>query len=483
MGPHPDRVYMFGARYAELSQEDLPPIKPATELRVLGDPLTTDTWIGKVVAVNPGFGVDNYINYHVDNGDTRSAVAGFCKRVAVDIPSAVQSSQDDFFMFVRNWCESNLKPLPADTDFSVDNWLAHTDYTESRKTVLRDIAAEHVTPRRVDRECCKSFIKDEFYDGVKYARTINARTDWFKAYCGPMFKQIESVIFKDAAFIKYIPVSERPKYISERLVGHTHVSTSDFKSFEGSFTPRIIRNVEGYMYQHMLQSCPEMAARMQDVIRVMTARNCLKFRRFHGKVNGVRMSGEMCTSLGNGFTNMMLMKYYCHKTHNECVSIFEGDDGIHLSKDKFLDPVAFFAKLGFNLDFARATSVQTAKFCGARFDDDLNCQIDAVKTILNTPWLKSAYTESSPDVLVSLLKARAMSILYRCPHCPIVSSFAHWIMRAATGFKPRIEALNNYQRKYMTNAVNTYKFVLPSISMGARVQYATTFGMSLFRKR
>jgi len=479
MGPPPDRLYMFGARHAELLREQLPKVKASTDIRVALEPLTCDVHVGHVVAVNPMFGINDYINYHADGSDTVTAVAGFCKRVAVETPHANADLFEEFHQFVVHWCGENLTPLAPSTDFDIETWLAATNYKETRKQQLRDIASTFVEPSRRERESCKSFVKDEFYDGIKHARTINARSDWFKAYCGPMFKQIEHELFQDPAFIKYVAVADRPDYIRKRMLGYSYVSTSDFKSFEGSFSPKMIRKIEGHMYMYMLSRCPDMQHRMHKVIKVMTSRNVLKFKGFKGSVSGVRMSGEMCTSLGNGFTNMMLMKFYCHKTNNDCISVFEGDDGLHLSREPFQEPTKFFAQLGFNLDFAKAASIQEAKFCGSRFDDNLNTHIDAVKVMLNTPWLKSIYHKANISTLKSLLKARAMSILYRCPNCPIVSSFAHWILRATVGVRARAEQGTPYMANLMREVFLKYKYSNPVISMSARCQYARTFGISV----
>lgn len=469
---------MFGARYGELCQDPLPDVKSGTTIVVRESSITTSSTIGKVVAVNLRCGVANYCNYHVDQDDSPTVVAGFIKRVAVNVKGGDRCFQDEFFKFVRIWVESNLKPLPPDTDFDFELWLAESRYPESRKKQLRAVRDEYVLSSWKERTLCKSFIKDEFYDGIKYARTINARADWFKTFSGPLFKAIEHVIFQMPCFVKYIPVSERTRYVAETLVGGGFVSTSDFKSFEGSFSPKIIRNCEGFMYRYMLRNCPLQQSQMETIIRVLCGRNQLCFKRVRGTVKGVRMSGEMCTSLGNGFTNMMLMLFYCFKTNNQCVSCFEGDDGIHLSKRPFEDPVGFFSKLGFNLDFSRAASLGDAKFCGVSFDDQFNAQINCRKVLLNTTWMKSCYASAGYGKLMSLLRARALSLLYRVPNCPVVSAYGHWLERCTKNFRPQVGLVTNYEREILLQSFSS-KFLAPLISAEARETYARVYGVSV----
>jgi hypothetical protein len=469
---------MLGSRYGELFQDPLPRVKSGTTIDITSSSIGSLACIGKAVAVNPNCGVSNYCSYHVDQNDKPTIVAGFIKRVAVDTKAADKVLRREFYDFVRDWVCANLSPLRSGVNFDIDHWLDNTNYSESRKQQLRDVEARFDIPTHNTRTRCKSFIKDEFYEDVKYARTINARADWFKVYSGPLFKAIEHEVFKMPCFVKYIPVSQRPSYVAELMQGSGFVSTSDFKAFEGSFSPKTVRNVEGYMYKYMLSNNPVQLAMMHQIVNVLCGRNNLYFKNVKGSVKGVRMSGEMCTSLGNGFTNLMLVKFYCYKTGNTCLSVIEGDDGLHLSKDPFINPSEFFMRLGFQLDFKRFDSVNDASFCGVSFDANNNAQVDCRKPLLNTTWLKQDYVQANDKKLMSLLRARGLSLLHRLPGCPVVTQYALMILRWTLGVKPLLGVSNNYEKNQFLSLMKAVP-VLVEPDCDARMQYERNYKVNV----
>jgi hypothetical protein len=469
---------MLGSRYGELFQDPLPRVKSGTTIDVASTSVGSRADIGKAVAVNPNCGVSNYINYHVDQTNKPTIVAGFIKRVAVYTESDDKVLRGEFYDYVRDWVRNNLVPLQSSYDFSFEHWLENTNYSEKRKQQLRDIDARFVIPAHNPRTRCKSFIKDEFYEDVKYARTINSRADWFKINSGPLFKAIEQEIFKMPCFVKYVPASKRPSHVADLMQGSGFVSTSDFKAFEGSFSPKTVRNVEGYMYKYMLSNNPVQLAMMHQIVNVLCGRNNLHFKNVKGSVKGVRMSGEMCTSLGNGFTNLMLVKFYCYKTGNSCISVIEGDDGLHLSKNPFDNPSEFFKRLGFQLDFKRFNSVNDASFCGVSFDKCNNAQVDCRKPLLNTTWLKQHYVRANTKKLMSLLRARGLSLLHRLPGCPVVTQYAMMILRWTMGVKPLLGVSSNYEKNQYLSLMKVAP-VLVEPNHDARVQYERNYNVTV----
>jgi hypothetical protein len=54
---------------------------------------------------------------------------------------------------------------------------------------------------------CSSFVKDEHYEGWKYPRLINSRSDQFKVFIGPTIKAMEHLVYSHLPeFIKHVPV-------------------------------------------------------------------------------------------------------------------------------------------------------------------------------------------------------------------------------------------------------------------------------------
>jgi hypothetical protein len=158
------------------------------------------------------------------------------------------------------------------------------------------------------------FVKSEFYELFKHFRMINARCDTFKASVGPVFKVIEHEIFKNPAFIKKIPVMERPEYICNRILkgGGLYMET-DYSSFESLFTPQLMRSCEMIMYKYMSRDLLGGTTWFSLVERTITGTNAISNKYFKAWVEGKRMSGEMNTSLGNGFSNLMIMKFVLAK--------------------------------------------------------------------------------------------------------------------------------------------------------------------------
>ncbi len=78
------------------------------------------------------------------------------------------------------------------------------------------------------------------------------------------------------------------------------------------------------------------------------------------------MSGEMNTSLGNGFSNLMFMLYACEIQGIECDGIVEGDDGafaLSLKPGQKFDE-SIFAEMGLTIKLEKHTDLMSMSFCG-----------------------------------------------------------------------------------------------------------------------
>lgn len=142
------------------------------------------------------------------------------------------------------------------------------------------------------------------------------------------------------------------------------------------------------------------------------------------------MSGEMNTSLGNGFTNLMFIKFICYKKFGVDVTAFvEGDDGIFsppgpVSDQDFLD-------CGLLCKLIDANQKITSPFCGIIFNYTDNVNItNPIKVILKTPWLHKKYVTSSKIIRLQLLKSKSLSLLWQYPGCPITQSYGLWLLKS-----------------------------------------------------
>lgn len=268
-------------------------------------------YVKKPMAATTGFHVTDASMVYTDQQSPTCFAAAMVKRVGSETNKTDKKIMRKFERFVKNFLEQNLEPLAYETDFELDTWLEKTHYTQQRKDDLRKIWRENLG-HFMDKETTevKCFLKDECYSDFKYARAIMARSDLFKCYYGPYIKAIEEEVYKLPWFIKHVPECERPKHLTDMLhMDGVNYFVSDHTSFEAAFTPEIMRATEfqlySYMTKHLIQGNADF---MRMNYKVLGQINNITSRLGQAKCTG-RMSGEMCTSLGNGFANLMSMLF------------------------------------------------------------------------------------------------------------------------------------------------------------------------------
>jgi len=433
---------------------------------------------------------------HCCSWDPWTMVAGVRKRFAMRPPKANKKVIRGFQRFVKKWIRKNLTPVRFDADTSVETWLEKTDYPEWRKKELRDcwekclaMGGIYAVPKF---RKCKSFMKDECYVEWKFARGINARSDEFKCAVGPIFRLIEEVVFKRAEFIKKIPVAERPQYIKDRLwsLGGTYVAT-DYSSFEALFTKEVQNSCEMQLYRYMSSEVADGKEWMSLVHSTMTGMNTCQYKWFTVKLPATRMSGEMCTSLGNGFTNLMLMLYMCKRAGcKDVVGVVEGDDGLFRMRGK-PPSVEDFAEIGMVIKADIHTSLTTASFCGLVFDieDQVNV-VDIRKVLAGFGWTSAKYVEARASKLEHLMRSKALSLLYQYPGCPVLQAFGRHILRLTSKYSLRqsvqvaMRNANVYERqrlREMAEALERRKWELPfrEVPMNTRFLVEQLYGVSV----
>lgn len=189
-------------------------------------------------------------------------------------------------------------------------------------------------------------------------------------------------------------------------------------------------HLEFVMYKYMARFLPDGRAFLSLCDQVIAGRNTCKFKYLTVKIDATRMSGEMNTSLGNGFSNLMLMLFACHKVGSSDVRGFiEGDDGLFTMRGS-VPTTEFFARLGFTIKLVEHQRISTASFCGMVFheEDQINLT-NPLKVLSKLAWCSPAYTRAKDSKLLMLLKAKALSNAYQYPQCPIVAASVRWVLR------------------------------------------------------
>jgi hypothetical protein len=366
----------------------------------------------------------------MDSNDPTTVSCAFKQRLFRDTPKIDSKELLSFARFVGKYVRSHydrVEPL------GFEEWLEGTSYNEQRKEQLRKIRSDDEFCRPTIKRCqhIDTFVKTESYPEYKHARMINSRCDSFKVWSGPWFKAIEKMVYADHHFIKHVPVKDRPALINGLKQAGLHYFETDYTSFEASFAPSLMRACECQLYSHAMGYTED----SKFLNAVITGPNKMRTRSgCKATVRGRRMSGDMCTSLGNGFTNLMLALYFADKHGLVLDGYVEGDDGIFATKDVLRS--ADFAKLGFNIKIKEVDDPCCASFCGMVFSDSGEIIREPRDFLANFAWT-SSFINGSDKLMQQLLRAKALSCVYETPQCPIVGALARIALHNTTGVVPR----------------------------------------------
>lgn len=342
-----------------------------------------------------------------------------------------------FRHFVGRWLKTNLVPIQdvvvETLPEAFESWLLTTTYSNKRKRQLREALQKYISQNDVTGfSKVKSFIKDEFYNEPKLARLINPRNDASKTLFGPLIKKIENEVYKLRYFVKHVPICERPQLFLDSWPQGTRCLTSDFSRFEGSFSPAFMRACEFQLYKYMLPSHRE---EMELYCKILGSNNYLVGSGCSAKIRGKRMSGDMCTSLGNGFSNLMLIMFMAWRSHVNIDGFVEGDDGLYFGDIAALD-MSVITGLGFEIKMLVDSDPGRAGFCGMIYDLKNGVVLgDPKRHLLHSGWVTGKYVKLKKFDL-ELLRAKAFSLAFSFPACPVIASFSKYLLRVTDGVEP-----------------------------------------------
>lgn len=395
--------------------------------------------------------MDGFALPHPDTHDSATSLHGAKCRFLAKMPTPNEGLLKEFGLFVKEWIKANLTPLSPDVDVSFETWLEEINHPRWRKEELRKTwdAQDRILDMDYDLDC-ESFGKKETYPEYKPLRWINARRDAFKCYAGPWIRAIEKEVFKLKWFIKKIPVADRPKYIQERLfrLGAKYFST-DFTTFEAIFTKELMENCEFQLYDYMLQNVPGGPDFCEVLKRALGGINKVTSKWFTIFVEAIRMSGEMSTSLGNGFTNLMLMLFLFSKAGCADVdAVVEGDDGLGVFAGN--PPTAeMYAQLGCKIKIEIHEKLETASFCGIVYHpSDMINLVDFRETLVGFGWASDRYCRSKLKIRKMLLRCKALSLAYQYPGCPVLTALARYSLRVTRDVRHYLNAFLQKQGSY-----------------------------------
>jgi len=423
------KVYAMGARVSEIPLDR--PAAGAIEagLASVALPLRRNPRSRNFRKLRDG-AVPGYSPLSLDRNDPETVDCAFRQRLLRDLPPPREGRLRSFALFVKRFLGEHV-PVVRPMEF--EEWLGSTSYNEERKKQLREAwqSLRGGRPTRHQSSHIDTFVKSEFYVTWKHARMINSRADVFKAWSGPRFKSIEDAVYSLPEFIKHTPVPERPSKIALlKRAGRRYFQT-DFTAFESHFTPAFLDVCECELYRHCLANDND----ANFLCSVLTGSNRMRTRTgVRATVRGRRMSGDMCTSLGNGFTNLMLAKFLVYEKGGSLEGFVEGDDGlfstdVELTKDDY-------AGLGFSIKIVEVADPCEASFCGLVFSPSGEIIRDPRRFMMGFGWTQS-FVSAGGQIMDELLRAKALSCVYETPQCPIVGAFARRALSRTRGVVPR----------------------------------------------
>jgi hypothetical protein len=372
--------------------------------------------------------------------------------------------------FTRSFVERNLAPLSSG-DAEFEDWLSGCPYTAARIEELRAVWYANPTNDPFVEQSqtqIKGFIKDESYPEYKPPRCINSRADWFKCYSGPLFGAIgKRMFYTMEEFIKTVPVREQPDYMLEKIFTLVGILTNnDATSYECHFKKEIMEAIEFVLYDYMCENVPEYKDRMGKIKKVLSGTQNLIYKYFKLTMDCKRMSGEMCTSLGNGFTTVVLVYFWAWLTEQLAKMLAEGDDNTTFWYNPDLVPSeADWLQMGWMMKVEYPKSIGVASFCGNVFDhDDRLVVTNPIEALLDFGWTNKRYVNARPVVKVELLRAKGLSLAYQYNGCPILGCFGRKIIELTQGVKIRqsiYNCMNQYEKEQML--INTYEKMPPYI--------------------
>lgn len=398
----------------------------------------------------------HYFNYR----DPLGHMVGTIKRVAHQ--PVVKLTRDhpllkEFGKFVWTWIKSHYVPLDY-IEINHSNldelWLDGSKYNLNEKRRFHDQLQAFIDdgPGK-GFYTCNSFIKKELMSELKTPRIINSRSDQFKAVFAPATKLIELQVCHNSHFIKGQNKHEFIHRLLEvqSLCSEPHIYETDYSSFEGSFDHLLMLECEYKLLTYMLRNNPQ----LHNIIkRLYKQNNLLIYQDRSGvtaksTVKGSRMSGEMWTSMCNGFTNQMLFEFCVSKSsalNKEYDYVVEGDDGF-LCTSFNLD-TSPISNLGFQLKCEAVSDINEMSFCGICMHDN-HFVPDVATTLMKLPYTFDVSAKHSKRRRLELARAKAVSLLYESQGVPILQPLAFRILKLTEGAQINMKDFDWWYANYM----------------------------------
>lgn len=426
------------------------------------------------------FGSTKDVPFCTDPSSSTNLSTGWRKRLVPVLPKGNPMLYRELELFVKNYLSTHFTPIPniKYSEHVFNEWLEHTHYDGPRifslkQTFSRFSKMNFRFPKTAFNG--STFIKREFYEAPKDVRFINSRSDLFKIYIGPYIKYVEDQVYKDPHFVKGLPIDQLPQKLV-KLKQWDYILETDYSSFESSFCYEYVQVVEMQMFKYFFSNNP-------DILNIIlqsyeTSPNHQRTQKLNNpnyslELTGCRLSGEMWTSLGNGFSNLMNMLFLCKNKDIECDGFVEGDDGLFGLSAPLLTNEDF-ASLGFVIKMEYENQVQNTTFCGNTFSDE------SMKLLINPENIGRMFWTCAPQYLNArgnrlkdLFRSKAASMYVTGRYTPIAGLLAYNMLQRFG--KGNTFSVKGYWRHEIAEYFKKLECVKPVINYHDRVLYSQKF--------
>jgi len=412
------------------------------------------------VSQNRFAGVIGIVPWKLDVRDPATLAAGVLARLGRHLPVPDLHFFGELREFAYHRFKSRYKPLDVDVDLTPETYLPQTNYSAKRIQSLiakwNDMPFDDVTPEFfADLMRCGIFGKDEFYLEPKFVRLIAARHDLLLLFLGPAVKAVEKEIFKSPHFIKKIPTHERPEYIERQLAEGEVPAVFEGDDGLGKHNGKIV-GTDWTSFEVVFRQ--SIAVLGSDLMTYMLSNFLVELRRLNtacwtgswGRaklmlvcfVMLIRNSGDLITSLINGYSNAIIWEFLHVKFPDRDLTTED------------------FARLGGICKIDISETVGEASFCGMMYDEGGKQMIrDAAPVIAKIGWCPLRYVGTSDVVHLQLLKLRLLSLGHEMGKCPILWAYARQGLYKLRNVRIRqsiLDGLDVYEKERVHAALDAY---------------------------
>lgn len=294
------------------------------------------------------------------------------------------------------------------------------------------------------------FIKNEGYpSGSKPPRLIAFPQEGEKLIMSMAFYHIMYPLFSSGYCTKEIPEHLRPRVIEKRLGDLPKRFVADYTSFECVPNKLMMQLGEHRVLRQLVSS------EYQFVFDYIERGGTLRAKNgFTIHTSAVQYSGRYTTSLSNTIRNKLLMDavaLYMGLRLDQYRGVFEGDDSITAWPDCVEQShiESALGKLGVTAEIHQVESFGEAGYCSTYWNDENEIICDPVKVLATFPF-SSSQLSNSPKNALPLLSAKAMSLAFRAPGCPIIWSICQRYIQK----EGLLETRNEYERRWYAQFTN-----------------------------